>query len=53
MKRLEENAGAAKIQLTKEEVDEVRKVVDSAEIRGARYPEMMQGALFADTPKWK
>lgn len=37
MKRLEENAEAAKIQLTKEEVDEVRKVVEAAEIRGARY----------------
>jgi len=35
--RLEENAEAAKIQLTKEEVEEVRKVAKSAEIRGARY----------------
>ena len=34
--RLEENAESAKIQLTKEEVEEVRKVAESAEIRGAR-----------------
>lgn len=53
MQRLQENAQAAKIQLTKEEVEEVRRVAESAEIRGSRYPEMMQGALFADTPKQK
>jgi aryl-alcohol dehydrogenase-like predicted oxidoreductase len=35
--RLEENVKAAKIQLTKQEVEEVRKVAESAEIRGARY----------------
>ena len=38
MRRLEENVEAAKIQLTKQEVEEVRKVAESAEIRGARYP---------------
>jgi diketogulonate reductase-like aldo/keto reductase len=34
---LEENAAAVEIKLTKEELDEIRKLVESAEVHGERY----------------
>ena len=39
VKYFDENMGALKIQLTKEEEAEVRKAVEAAETHGARYPE--------------
>lgn len=62
IERLEENSAAAEIKLSTDELESVRKLVESAEIHGGRYvyfkclayicryPEQMQGALFADTP---
>jgi aryl-alcohol dehydrogenase-like predicted oxidoreductase len=50
IKYLEENIGALKVQLTKEEEQEIRNLVEKAEVHGARYPQMMEGYLFADTP---
>jgi aryl-alcohol dehydrogenase-like predicted oxidoreductase len=47
--RLEENLSALKIQLTKEEEQEIRHACEKAEVSGARYPEAHAGALFADT----
>lgn len=58
---MEENAAAAKVTLTDEEVKKVRELVESVEVLGDRYcplsmfsnfsyPEQMQGNLFADTP---
>lgn len=52
-KYLEENLGALKVKLTKEEDGEIRKLVDTAEVYGTRYPEAMMGALFANTPALK
>lgn len=49
VKYLEENIGAARVQITDEEEREIRLKVDEAGVRGARTP---QGLLnvFADTP---
>ena len=51
IKYLEENMKALEVKLTKEEEEEIRKVVDAAEVHGDRYPEAMMGRLFADTPE--
>lgn len=50
IERLEENLGALQVQLTEEEVKEIRTLVDAAEIHGDRYPEMVVAQLFRDTP---
>lgn len=49
IKYLEENQGALDVKLTGEEEKEIRKLVESAEVHGERYPEAMMGRLFADT----
>lgn len=48
--RLEENLGALRIQLSEEEVMEIRKACENAVVHGARYPEGFSSALFAETP---
>lgn len=48
--RLDENLGAFKITLSAEEEKEIRQASENAEVHGARYPEAMVKALFADTP---
>ncbi len=53
VERLEENLGAMKIKLSTEEEKEMRKACEDAEVHGARYPEAMASALFADTPALK
>ncbi|KAI9710368.1 MAG: hypothetical protein M1820_002863 [Bogoriella megaspora] len=50
LERLNENLGAFKVKLTKEEAAEIRKAAESAEIAGGRYPEAMSKVLFGDTP---
>ncbi|EMF08341.1 aldo-keto reductase, putative [Sphaerulina musiva SO2202] len=50
LQRLEENLGALKITLSKEEEAEIRKAVEKAEPSGSRYPPAFASALFADTP---
>ncbi|KAH7356420.1 aldo-keto reductase, putative [Rhexocercosporidium sp. MPI-PUGE-AT-0058] len=50
IKYLEENMGALNVKLSKEEEIGIRKLVQSAEVHGERYPEAMAGHLFADTP---
>ncbi|KAH7379040.1 NADP-dependent oxidoreductase domain-containing protein [Cadophora sp. MPI-SDFR-AT-0126] len=50
IKYLEENLGALKLELSKEEEAEIRKLVDAAEVHGGRYPEAMKDQCFADTP---
>jgi hypothetical protein len=42
--------GALKIELTPEEDQEMRKVVETAEVHGDRYPDFAMHTLFADTP---
>lgn len=50
-KYLVENLGALDVKLTDDENKEIRKAVEEAEVHGARYPERMSGALFADSPE--
>ncbi|KAE8453540.1 hypothetical protein EG329_010401 [Mollisiaceae sp. DMI_Dod_QoI] len=50
VKTLEENLGALKMELTKEEVKEIRTLVDATEVHGARYPEAYAAETFKDTP---
>ena len=50
VERLEENLGSLKVKISKEEEQEIRKLCTEAEIHGARYPETIAMALFADTP---
>ncbi|XP_014550783.1 hypothetical protein COCVIDRAFT_42776 [Bipolaris victoriae FI3] len=49
-KRLEENVGSLKVQLTEEEKKDVRKACDEAEVVGTRYPEFFMQTCYADTP---
>jgi aryl-alcohol dehydrogenase-like predicted oxidoreductase len=51
IKYLDENVGAIHVQLTKEENDEIRKVVEAAEVSGPRYPEAFEASLYAETPE--
>lgn len=48
---LKENIGALKVQLTPQEEQEIREACEKAEVKGARYPEAMQAALFGETPE--
>ncbi|CAA7257346.1 unnamed protein product [Cyclocybe aegerita] len=52
IKYLKENLDAVKINLSPEEVAEVRKIADEADAaQGFRYPPEHMGLLFADTPE--
>ena len=54
IKNLEENAAAAQIKLTKEEIKEIREASEKADIQGERYPPALAANLFADSaPKKK
>ncbi|PCH44692.1 Aldo/keto reductase [Wolfiporia cocos MD-104 SS10] len=49
--RLKENLGSAHLTLTTDELEEVRKVANSADhANGDRYPPGLASVLFADTP---
>lgn len=50
VERLEENIGALKVKLTKEEEQKIRRACEEAEVHGTRYPEAFMSSLFADTP---
>ncbi|KAG8622810.1 hypothetical protein KVT40_009321 [Elsinoe batatas] len=50
VERLRENLGALKVKLTEEEREEIRRISESAEVSGGRYPEAFASSLFADTP---
>jgi aryl-alcohol dehydrogenase-like predicted oxidoreductase len=49
IKNLEENAGAAQIKLSKEEIQEIRQACEKADTAGDRYPEAMCTDLFVDS----
>ncbi|KAF2732548.1 aldo-keto reductase [Polyplosphaeria fusca] len=52
LKYLEQNAGAVKVELTKQEEEGIRKAVDEVGGRqGERYPEAFKFQLFGDTPE--
>lgn len=48
--RLEENVGSLKVELSKEEEQEIRKACNAAEVGGTRYPEAYMHTTYADTP---
>lgn len=50
IKYLEENVAALNVKLASSENTEIRKAVEDAQVHGERYPEEMNGALFADSP---
>lgn len=49
--RLDENVGSLKVQLSKEEVQAIRKASEEAEIGGGRYPEVFMKYCFGETPQ--
>ena len=49
IKNLEENAAAAQIKLSKEEIQELRQASEKADVVGERYPAAMCTSLFADS----
>ncbi|KAI9642700.1 hypothetical protein NHQ30_008431 [Ciborinia camelliae] len=51
IKYLEENLGALRVQLSKEEEREIRTAIEKVEVGGARYPEGMSSSLFGNTPE--
>jgi aryl-alcohol dehydrogenase-like predicted oxidoreductase len=54
IKNLEENAAAAQIKLSKEEIQEIRQYVENADVAGERYSANLAASLFADSaPKKK
>ncbi|KAH6658590.1 NADP-dependent oxidoreductase domain-containing protein [Truncatella angustata] len=50
VKYLEENVGSLEVQLTKDEVNEIRNLIEATEVHGSRYPGAVMNTLFADTP---
>jgi len=42
LKRLEENVGAAEIDLTRDDLREIEKAASRIEVQGARYPERLE-----------
>jgi aryl-alcohol dehydrogenase-like predicted oxidoreductase len=44
-RRLEENAEAAAIELSAQDIDELDEAVSTEAVRGTRYPEPMMGLL--------
>ncbi|KAH7393554.1 NADP-dependent oxidoreductase domain-containing protein [Cadophora sp. MPI-SDFR-AT-0126] len=53
IKYLEENLGAQDVQLSEEDVKEIRNMIEAVEVHGHRYPDVMKISLFADTPELK
>jgi aryl-alcohol dehydrogenase-like predicted oxidoreductase len=49
IKNLEENAAAAQIKLSKQEVEEIRQACEKADVAGERYPPAMSASLFGDS----
>ncbi|KZT34482.1 aldo-keto reductase, putative [Sistotremastrum suecicum HHB10207 ss-3] len=50
IKYFDENIGALNVQLTPEEIQEIRAASEAAEVKGGRYPEAMMQYCFGDTP---
>ncbi|MGQ0698308.1 MAG: aldo/keto reductase [Panacagrimonas sp.] len=45
VKRLDENAGAARVQLTAKDLQAIQRLLDRTEVVGLRYPEAFMGSL--------
>ena len=50
IERLQENAAAMYVELTKDEERAIRQACEAADVTGDRYPESMTSVLYADTP---
>ncbi|KAF7157642.1 hypothetical protein CNMCM5623_002016 [Aspergillus felis] len=48
--RMEENAAAALLQLSDQEVQDIRTLAEKVEIEGTPYPAAVMAILFSDTP---
>lgn len=53
IKYFDENIGALKVEVTKEEDAEIRRIIGSCEVFGDRFPDFMMGELFGNTPPLK
>lgn len=51
IKYLEENLGALRVLLSREEEREIRTAIEKVEVGGSRYPKGMEGSLFGNTPE--
>lgn len=51
VKYLEENLGALQVDLSKEEVQEIRVAVEGCVTSGDRYPGILAKVCFGDTPE--
>ena len=49
VKNFDENMGALKIKLSKDEEKQIRKAIEGAEVKGGRYPPAFAKALFVET----
>ncbi|CAF4046551.1 unnamed protein product [Adineta steineri] len=49
IKNLEENAGAAQVKLSKEEIKEIRDACEKADVQGDRYPPQFSAHVFGDS----
>jgi aryl-alcohol dehydrogenase-like predicted oxidoreductase len=50
IKYLEENIGACRVNLSCDEVEQVRRAIEKTEVHGTRVAEALMGALVMDTP---
>lgn len=50
LERLKENVGALNVKLSKEEEQELRRVVNAADVAGSRYMDAYMFTTYADTP---
>lgn len=49
-KYLEENVGAVDVELTEDEVVEIRRIIEAGDVAGGRHQEMYVAELYRDTP---
>ncbi|ETN45691.1 uncharacterized protein HMPREF1541_09524 [Cyphellophora europaea CBS 101466] len=49
IKNFDENMGSLKVQISKEEDQQIRKLIENADVKGERYPAAFAKALFVDT----
>jgi len=47
VERVQENMGAADVELTQEELDDINKFVETADVKGGRYASQQEALLFA------
>jgi len=49
VKNFDDNMGALKVKISREDNEKIRKVIDAVEVHGSRYAEAFSKALFVDT----